>query len=322
MMTRIFLVCQKMNFLKTPLEQRIAQRKKIPISCTLAGQSSLESMEPITLATLPAVACIIAVLTQHWAYGFATCLIVHIAWLEIFGTGALYPVNEVYSFYAWAILLFAVGGHVISRIFNWHPLLNGRYLIMIGRDKGVDSAIAERKGWSRFTNVTARMLFGLALLIAAHIPLELQIDRTTWPIYAGGLVTTGAIVLVWIVIWAMLRFEQTAKGGAIFRSDKVETEAQKHESVVNLRNELKSFIFYFALTHAVYVTVYWIVWESVSDAVWLTQSWWFYTSLCVAGGIFIIMSAVGLGLQYAPKRNGYAAVPPPAAANFTLVYNK
>ena len=180
---------------------------------------------------------------------------------------------------------------------------------MLGYVPGDLAKKSSKEGWSRFINVTARVLFGLALLIGAHVPLELQVNRHDWPVWAGGLVTTAALVLVWTVIWALLRYEQTTKpGGIIFKAEANETEPQKHESVVNLKNELKSFIFYFALTHIAYVTIYWIVWAVVSDTVWLTQSWWFYTSLCVAGGIFIIMAAVGLGLRYAPPKN-YAPVP-------------
>jgi hypothetical protein len=287
-------------------------------------------MEPISLATLPAVACIIAVLTQHWSYGFATVIIAHVAWLEIFGLGLILPVSHIYSFYTWAILLSAAGGHVISRIFNWHPLLNGRYLLTLRRNDVKKTVNPESKeispsgpkdGWPRFLNITARVLFGLTLLICAHIPLELQVNRHDWPVWAGGLTTTGALVLVWTLIWALLRYEQTTKGGIIFKAQAVETEQQKHESVVNLHNELKSFIFYFGLTHIAYVTVYWIVWASVSDTVWLTQSWWFYTSLCVAGGIFIIMAAVGLGLRFAPMSPAtYSPVPTAAQAGFKTLF--
>jgi len=271
-------------------------------------------MDPISLATIPVIGFLISTLAQHFAYGLTVALLGHVVWIMIFGAGT-YTFEAVFINWFWATLLFSITGHVMSRVFNWHPLLNGQYLRFLGACTDEEKAKTGAHGWKRFGTVIAKLLVGILLLAAAHIPLELQIDPATWPVWAGGLCTTVALVLVWVLIWAMLRPDQSSgkHHGEIFHAAQKSTgKGAGAKQTVNLGNELRSFIFYFSLTHIIYVTAYWI-WKAVQDpVVWKGDSWYFYSSLIIAGVLLIVMTIVGALLsRHAKKANlSYAALNP------------
>lgn len=266
-------------------------------------------MLPVTLATLPVIAYTISVLTHHWTYGFASVYVAFLAWVQIFGSGAndpkaTYHVNvaELFTSYGWAILLPAVTGHIISKIFCWHALLNGRYLLSVP-----DKSSKKAANWKLFAGISWRVMLFLAISICAHIPVELQLDRSDFPLYAGGIVTCVIQIIAWVVFWALLKFvrKKSVKDNenvAIFQNTAENNPHEKALSCFNMKDELNTYILYNAAIVVLYTLIYWMVWEWAPESAWVTDNWWFYTSLCVFGGLSLILIFVGLGLQ-AEMRN-------------------
>lgn len=259
------------------------------------------AVDAISLATVPIFGYLFALLTRHFAFGLAIPLIFYTAYFMIADNGAAfsYPQNEQFPFWIWATLAAAVFGHAVSRIFDWHPLLDGHWLLY-------GSSAAEPTKKKRFTKMVAITMLFIILLMLAHIPLEAATDPS-WPVWAGGILTSVLLAGVWVLFWALLRW-QTPKLDVLPSPDSVdyptfirlkdtENPAAEGERAKMYIDELQPFILINALVYILYVTVYWL-WRTLqSSATWIPDKWYFYSSLIITGVFALITIPLGIFLS-------------------------
>jgi len=251
----------------------------------------------ISLATVPVFGFLFALLTKHFAFGLAIPVLFITAWYMLADNGAdyTYPADQVFVNWIWATAVGALLGHMISYLFNWHPLLDGHYLLW-----GESKTAMKQK---RFTAMMAIMLLFIFLLMVAHVPLEAA-PAHDWPVWAGGLVTTVVIALVWTLFWYLLS-KQTEKLRAMPSVDDpdrpifvqvIDTSVPEEEGMKQkyIIDELFPFILICGLVYDLYVTVYWI-WETfMPTSQWIGDQWYFFSSLCIWGLFMLILIPLGI----------------------------
>jgi len=259
------------------------------------------AVDAISLATVPIFGYLFALLTRHFAFGLAIPIIFHAAYFMIADNGASfsYPLDQVFVNWIWATLLAAVFGHVVSRIFGWHPLLDGHWLLY-----GTAAGVPNKK--KRFTKMVAITILFVVLLMLAHIPLEAA-TGTSWPVWAGGILTSALLIGVWILFWVLLRMQtpkldtlpdpQSVDYPTFIRLKDTEHPVEEGERAKLYIDELFPFVLINMLIYVLYVTVYWL-WRTIqSSTTWIPDQWYFYSSLIITGFCALVTIPLGLFLS-------------------------
>lgn len=271
----------------------------------------------ISLATLPKMSALLSLLGGHFGFGFFFTSLVVFAFLQWLGTG-IYPEVEAARNWGWALALASIAGYIFGLLAGFHALLD--------LNRTFNPYKKSTPEQTRKRNV----LMGKGVLIVVlhaivHIPLELQLAG--WPVWGGGLVTSGGIILVWIATYYLLRNEQIGRGGSDTFMEAGTTKktegtgfSGKVKKWVSWGNELRSFVFWTAIFDFVYVTIYWIAWaiQTKLDAdngtdKWLAGQYYFYLSIGPMGGLMIFFAILGYCLR-SQKKLKYSTVPSESAS--------
>ena len=269
----------------------------------------------ISLATLPKMSALLSLLGGHFGFGFFFTSLVVLAYLQWLGTG-IYPVVEAARNWGWALALASIAGYIFGLLAGFHALLD------------LNRTFSPYKKMTPEQSRKRNMLMGKAVLIviihaAVHVPLELQLAG--WPVWGGGLVTSGGIILAWIATYFLLRNEQINRGGSdtFMEAGREKTQATgvsgKIKKWVSWGNELRSFVLWTAIFDFVYVTQYWIAWavqtkldaDNATDK-WIGGQYYFYFSIGPMGTLMIIFAILGYCLR-SQKKLKYTTVPSTAA---------
>jgi len=256
-----------------------------------------------SLAITYTLSFIVALLSRNFSYGVVITLLAHVVWIHVFGIGT-YGSPEFYQHWFWVAFLGGMIGHLESLAYNWHPLLDTNYLLYLGV---VRTAKKGPRAWSRFGIIIGKCIAAILMIIVSFIPLELQIGPPDWPVYAGLIVTCGALAIAFVVTWAMFRVDQADgkhKGMDIFHVA-VQADTNGAGKGLRLGNELNSFILYTAVTIGAFVIGYGLWWVIEDNTVWKTDFWYFYAALIIGGGVGLIMVLIGFILSWRAKRKGY-----------------
>ena len=274
-------------------------------------------VNPISLATMPVVAWLIALLSRDAGYGFMIVAIAHTIIVQVLGSG-IYTYPEVFWSWNYAILAGALAGYIESLVFNFYPVLQ---MLQTYRANGKNQSM-KKFWWLAF-----KVVLFLTLAIAAHIAIEIQIF--SWKTWMGTLTSMGAIALVWLLFWGMLREETNPKTGTGLFRDGVSTG--KKGKLKRWGNELMAFILWPALHHIIYVTIYGF-WEygqiKANPVVWFGDRWYLWASLSLTGFLTIFFCSLGFyfrrramkkGMRPAPLEETEVETPTPSPSSETPV---
>lgn len=245
----------------------------------------------ISLLTIPVLGFLFGLLTGIWEKGLAVALIIHVVWVMIwnYGDPFTFPAehNELLPNWFWSSMLASITGAVMTWRFGFERLLDGERLTTLFWKKD-----EERVEMGELARVIGKLLAVLLILIGGHVIGELRVAGFPEP--HPGWVCSVLVALGWVAFGFLFRNEER-----VFPPLPAGTRGIKKFT----QNHIAIYAVFAAVGHFAYVTAYWIWDFIVDDTTWITNQWYFYSSLIIFGAILVIM--VVLGFFLFDTKSGY-----------------
>jgi hypothetical protein len=250
---------------------------------------------PLSLLVQGSLALAVSALTQSMTWGVVAAFIPFAGWTIYFYS--TYPVW--FGMHSVAIdflclLPFALGGAVHSFFWEAHVLMDGSSMYRDGKkidsliqDEAVDRGLKPGKSFVQRFLVTVfwRCMLFLAVLIAAHVPMELNWAATH--ILAAMGITLAGVLVSWVLFYALFIFFGTP------------TERLILKNLFNTDGELIPFTVWVALANLLYVLAYGLLRYYCTTTYWEAHGWWIVP---LSSGSILAAGLYGIG-QCMPLRH-------------------
>lgn len=244
---------------------------------------------PLTLLLQGSLTMAIAALTKSTSWAVVAVFIPSASWTMYF-----YPTYPgwftLFSMGVFFLSLFPFGwaGEVHSHYWQAHPFLSGKdmYRTAWSLDQQIDDENVSDKKLKRRQNHSFvqkfmgmmfwRSLLTIAVLLAAHIPMELDWARTH--IFTAMGIQLGTVAVAWILFYFLFEYIGSDEDRAVF------SQLFKH------KGELIPFTVVIALFNLLFVAGYALGEHFIAPADW--TSLWNWLLPMIAGGVLAVLAFV------------------------------